>query len=291
MMKAKLTTTLLALAIAGASVHGQILVADGFSVDEYDDGTTINGLAGGSGWDGNWAVNLSDPNNALRYQGSNVSLGYTDTVGNSLVTTPGSLELHPGGSGAGELSRSFGDSLSGEIWISFLNIRTQNGNWNWQMQFADAGGTAQINVQNHSSNGQFRLQAGGSTSSNLSLLNYDTNWEPGDDAQLYLIQATNVGSGSADASVTLWANPNDLENLTVGAAASVSLSNVQVDTLSQFIFDKGAGTDQTGFFDELRIGTSSADVLPIPEPRVYAALFGAFALIFAGYRRIARHTN
>ncbi len=283
-MKTKLTT-LLALAVAGGLLHGQSSVYDGFSVNDYTANETINALGGGSGWTGNWAVNLSNENNALRYQGSSVSLGYTDSVGNSLITTPGSLELHPGGAGGGELSRSFDSAFSGEVWVSFLNIRTQNGSWNWQIQFADAGGAVQVNVQNASNTGRFRLQAGGETSGNMGILNYDTDWAPGDDAQLYLMQITNVGSGSADAGVTLWANPNNLEDLTAGAAASLTLSGLQLNDISQFIFNKGAGVDQVGFFDELRIGTSAADVLPIPEPRFYAALFGMLALAFVVYRK------
>lgn len=254
------------------------IIYDGFSTTAYTAGATINGLSGGEGWSGNWAVNTSTASNILRYQGSSVSLGYTDTLGNNLATTPGSLELFPGGSGAGELSRPFDSSFSGEVWMGFLNIRTTNGSWNWQIQFANASGVVQANIQNASNSGKFRLVAGVKTSANLTLDNHDADWTPSDNAQLYLLQLTNVGSGEANATATLWSNPNNLEDLTAGAASSVSLTGLQLDTIDQFIFNKGAGVEQTGYFDELRIGSSSADILAIPEPRVYALLAGLFAM-------------
>jgi hypothetical protein len=169
--------------------------------------------------------------------------------------------------------------------MGFLNIRTDSGDWNWQIQLANASGSAQANIQNSSNSGKFRLQAGGSTSSNLTIDNFDTDWSPGDNAQLYLLQLTNVGSGEANATATLWANPLDLDDLSAGAASSVTLTGLQLDTITQFIFDKGAGVDQTGYFDELRIGTSSADILAIPEPRVYALLAGLFTMGFVVLRR------
>ena len=281
----KLSPTLISILLTLPFALQAQLTYDGFSSGTYPAGQTINNLTGGEGWDDSWSVNASNANNPLRYQGSTVSLGYTDSVGNNLATTPGSLELLAGGSGAGELSRNLASSLSGEVWMGFLNIRTSSGNWNWQIQLANAAGSVQANIQNASSSGQFRLQAGGQTSSNLTLDNFDTSWSPGDNAQLYLLQLTNVGSGTNNATATLWANPLNIENLAAGAESSVALTGIQLDTLDQFIFNKGSGLDQTGYFDELRIGTSSADILAIPEPRVYALLAGIFSLAIVVMRR------
>lgn len=283
-MKLILRTLSCSVALCPLFLNGQIAY-DGFSTGTYPAGQTINNLTGGEGWDDAWSVNTSNVNNPLRYQGSTVSLGYTDSVGNNLATTPGSLELLAGGSGAGELSRNLASSLSGEVWMGFLNIRTSSGSWNWQIQLANAAGSVQANIQNNSNTGKFRLLAGGQTSGNLTLDNFDTSWNPGDNAQLYLLQLTNVGSGTANATATLWANPLNIEDLAAGAESSVTLTGIQLDTIDQFIFNKGAGADQTGYFDELRIGTSAEEILAIPEPRVYALLAGIFSLAIVVMRR------
>lgn len=282
-MKKHGSILLAGMLLASAGLTAQIY--DGFSSSVYTVDETVNQLGGGSGWANDWNVNLSgSANNFLRYQGSSNSLGYTDSMGNSLYTTPGSLALRAGGAGAGELSRNFTSPLTGEVWVSFLNIRTAAGAWNWEYTFASDGGTS-FRIQNNSNTGFFRLEHSGATS-NTNLTNYDLSADP--EAQLFVLRITNVGSGSADSQISLWINPTDITDINAGAASTAVLNNRQINDIQGFVFNKGAGVDQTGYFDELRFGASSADVLPIPEPSTYAMLTGIFAFIAIALRRFRR---
>lgn len=279
----KLATQLLACALCAVIPNLQAQITyDGFSTADYNDGETIDGLGGGENWSDNWSVNTSGSfNNIHRYHGSNFSLNYTDNFGNSLVTDSGSLELKTAGGGAGEAGRTLGSSANGDVWVSFLNIRTSSENWNWAFEFHDSTSSqSQLLIQNWSDQNKFRLNQDGATSV-LDLDNRDLSGTP--EGQLYLLHISNVGSGLANSDITLWGNPNNLEDLSAGAEAVTSLSNRQVDSFDTFIFDKGV--NPTGFFDELRIGETSAEVLPIPEPRVYALMAGLLSLAFVIVRK------
>ena len=279
-MKKLLVLVSSCLIVSVGSLSAQLYVYEGFSTSDFTSGVTVNGLGGGSGWDGNWSVDATNnPNNPNRYRGSDYSLTFSDTVGNNLVTTSGSLAGHPAGSGVGGMFRSFENPISGEVWISFLTVRTADVNWGWQFLFNDAAGETQFRIQNEGANNRFRLNADGTSA--LVFNNLDTAEEPV--GQFYVVRVTNVGSGEADANITLWANPNDLTDLAAGAAASTALNNQTVNSLSQFAFLKDA--NPTGYFDELRIGGSFADVAPIPEPRAYALMAGLLGLLLVSLRR------
>ncbi len=283
-MKKTIATLISAPFLLAVAAYGQSVVYDGFPSDAYSDGSTVDALGAGFGWADNWSVDVSaNESNVNRYWASSYSLNYTDSHGNSLVTSPGSLELRAAGSGAGALNRPFAEPASGEVWFSFLNIRTTDGGWNYDLQFLDAGGGIQFRIQNDGS-GNFRLNQDGGSVAVLDIVNHTTDEEP--QGQLYVGQLTNVGSGAADSTITVWANPTNLLDLTEGAEAVASLTNREVLALASFNFDKGA--NPTGFFDEFRIGASAADVMPIPEPATYAVWLGVFAAGLLYWRRRAR---
>lgn len=284
-MKKLVASFLVASAFTATAAFGQLLVYDGFSSNDYTAGATVNALGGGIGWAADWSVDTAaNDNNIHRYWGTTHSLGYTDNHANSLVTSPGGLELRGAGSGAGALNRVFADPVSGDLWFSFLNIRTTDSGWNYDIQFRDAGGGLQFRIQNDG-NGNFRLSQAAGGVAGLAIQNYNLVDEfP--DGQLFVGHVTNVGSGSADSTITVWVNPANLLDLSEGAEATASLANRQVDAIGQFHFDKGAAT--TGFFDELRVGASAGDVMPIPEPATYALWLGAVA---AGVLLLHRRRN
>ena len=96
-------------------------------------------------------------------------------------------------------------------------------------------------------------------------------------------------AGSNDR-VTMWINPTDnVEgNNTAVLSEEVSFAGLFPDEpgITQFAFQ--AGTDdavESAYLDEVRIGDSFADVVPIPEPTTFA-LFGLAGLAaMAGLRR------
>jgi len=277
-MKNTCTTLLFSFLSAGAA-SAELYLYDGFSTDEYTSGATVFEAAGGTGWSGNWALSNVSGANANRFQASAYSLAYTDGQGNSLITSPGSMAGTVSGSGVAFVSRDFASALTGEVWISFLTVRTANVNWGWELGFRDEEGAAQFLVQNNSATNTFRLNASGTAA--LNFTNLDTSEEPA--GQLYVLRVTNVGSGSANANITIWANPTDLTDIAAGAAATASLSNRTVSALGQFSFLNDV--NPTGYVDELRIGSSYAAVTPIPEPRTYALIAGALFLGLAFCRR------
>lgn len=280
-MKKTLLSLLPAFLLSGGAAFGQLYVYDGFSSGDYTDGVTVDGLGGGSGWSGNWSVDASaNANNINRYHGSSYSLDYTDSNANSLVTNAGGLELKAAGSGAAPLSRDFTQAVDGELWFSFLNIRTSTHSWGWDLQFLDAAGGIQFRVQNASSSGYFRINQGGATS-NIELTNHTT--DPLPEGQFFVGRVTNLGSGSANSSLSVWANPNNLLDLDAGAAATASLTDRQVEAISRFGFVKGA--NHTGYFDEFRVGGSLDAVAPIPEPATYAAWLGLLSIGLLALRR------
>lgn len=263
------------------------LVYDGFSSATYTNGDTVHGVGGGTGWDSNWAVSPADQAN--RYLASNYSLGYTAPNTQSLLTTGGSQHGASFGSGAATMERMFENSISGEVWISFLAVRTNDvQTFNWQLAFFDAAqetGLGAFSVQNNSGESKFRLRARstGATYTNtgsLDLSNLDESAEP--QGQLYVLRITNAGSGNDNAEITMWGNPGALaEDFDGTAAATITIADRTIGALTGIGLTKGI--DTTSYFDELRVGSSAADVLPIPEPRLYGLMvsllaFGWFAL-------------
>jgi hypothetical protein len=281
----KTLSFLLPLSLLATAAFGQLYTDEGFSSAVFTSGTTVHNQGSGSGWNGNWAVDASaNANNIHRYWASGYALDYTDLHGNSLLTTPGSLQLRSAGSGNGPLSRPFAEPAAGEVWFSFLNIRTSTQAWGYELQFLDAGGAIQFRIENDGS-GNFRLnQTSGSTAA-LSITNHTADEAP--QGQLFVGRVTNAGSGTNNASLTVWVNPANLLDLSEGAAATASLSGRQIDAISQFAFAKGA--NQTGYFDELRIGGSAESVMPIPEPATWALWTGLLGLVLLGWRKRIRN--
>jgi hypothetical protein len=260
----------------------ELFLYEGFSSATFTSGATVHGSGSGSGWSGNWVVSNHSAANANRFLASAYSLGYSDGQGNSLLTTPGSLAAAVSGSGASFVARDFATGLTGEVWISFLTVRTGEINWGWELGLRDGAGNVQFLLQNNSNTNNFRINAASpSGTANLVFNNLDTSPEPV--GQLYVLRVTNVGSGSANSNITLWANPNDLTDISAGAAATVSLTNRTVNALGQFSFLNDV--NPTGYVDEIRVGSSFASITPIPEPRTYALIAGGLFLGLALYRR------
>lgn len=282
-MKHKLTlfSTVVTLGFACSALLGNSFIYEGFATEAFPAGEEIHNRGGGTGWDGVWAV--SPDSQAPRYLASSYSLGYTAPSGQTLATAPGSMSLQTSGAGGAPVARDFASSISGEVWISFLSVRTSDHSWNWEFRFANEEGASQFLIRNHSASSQFQIfKDGDNQSANLQLSNQDLSADPV--SHLYLVRLTNVGSGEANSEVTLYGNPAALAGDFDGTAeAFVTLSGIEVATLTEFAFDKGV--NPTGYFDELRIGGSAADVLPIPEPTTFALFLSIFAVAFVIRRR------
>ena len=270
------------MAAVGSSLCGAVIAYEGFDTATYTDGDTINGLNGGTGWTSNWTVDLSaNANNANRYQGSSSSMGYSDGT-ESLVTDSGSMGAAAAGSGGGPLRRTF-TATTGTVWFSLLSVMTTDTSWNWELGLEGSSEGQEVGIQNYSSDSIYRLNINETPNNMPGVDPYD---DPSDgvSAALLVGRIQNAGSGSADGTVDVWINPTDITDPTAGAAASGSVTGATLPTLSSFFFDKGATPE--GFIDEIRIGTTMADVTPVPEPSLMGLLAGMAALgLVVRYRR------
>ncbi len=243
--------------------NAELLLYDGFAVpSEYTAGETIDGLEGGFGFTGPWEVDISSgEENTGRYLARSEGMAFSDGAEN-LEAEEGSLQLAAVGSGKALLRRSFPEQ-SGEIWFSFLTVMTTDSNWNWAIGFEDATQGEQIALQNYSSSSVFRIHVDGTSQV---LDGVDPFDDPADGFEPVLVvgRILGAGSGEANGSVEVWLNPADLSDLTAGAEANGSVAGESIPALSSMFFDKGAAPE--GYLDEVRVGTSYADVVTSGEP-------------------------
>jgi hypothetical protein len=286
----KTLSTLLAVSltlIAAHSARANALTYEGWdypgSIDQ-----TVGGLNGGSGWAAAWASGSG------AWIGTNIAgtLSYVDSFGHSLAVTGNKL-------GVGSPTTPFATTASpnramlnasspyttlgalaaanpteaGTIWISFLYhhpeqaanpyFRQSNlGLFQGSGEKLDVGGpntsaTINNNLSLWSSGGAHP----GSAPLQSSVPVFSAN------AQLIVLKL-NLDTTTAADGVQVWFNPADITAL--GSADLSSAAEVDVSGVTTFRTQSGNananGNNAYWFADELRVGYTAADVLPIPEP-------------------------
>lgn len=257
-MKKILFTSLTALALSGlTSSHAALLAYNGF------DGNAT----------GFSSLGISDD--------SGTSLGYTDGSGNVLDTVAGSSA---GSSFAGSLVLSSGLN-SGTIYASFIAAQRGAGEvfrfdfidatttgGSVQSQFAQAGG-ANVNLA-YASNGTFFASGNGTIGGVNTMIGTPVGSN-------FYVMAFDLDAGTMSA----WYNPD----LAAPGGADATYSNIGLSTVTldrlQLVF---ASAPNNFRFDEVRVGTSFAEVTPftpIPEPTSAAMLLGGMGLLALRRRR------
>lgn len=256
---------------------------------------TVEGAADGTGWNTNWD-SQSDTNfysvantTPLTYGNLLTSAGGEYLSGGNSFTNVG-RRLDNASSGvfasAGYMSNPFSIAdidQGGVLWVSSLIRRDGNadltlglvGGTNTPWQPAQ---TSDLRVSSNSG-GAWTLGDGNvSSSSGISPVNGTTN-----------LLIMRVDLNGANSTAHLWVNPAG--GLLGGADPDISTANASLTGLSNtsIAFRNvhvylGSGTNQ-GSADEIRIGQTFADVTPIPEPGVFAALFGLAVVGLAILRR------
>lgn len=88
-------------------------------------------------------------------------------------------------------------------------------------------------------------------------------------------------SGTGNDVSRLWINPTSATfgDEAAPTATLTSTGGTDIASINSFLI-RGASGSPGGVFDELRIGSTWAEVTPaaIPEPSTYVAIFGALAL-------------
>lgn len=248
-----------------------LLVYESFT---YTSGSNVDGQNGGTGFSGAWfdPVTVAQPtvSTGLTYPG-------LPTAGNAALLTPA-------GGNPATLHRSLsGTYNSGTVYISVLASKNDgsryfglklNNNTN-ENGFIGQGGLAE--------NWQYFSPANGGSrySSTVSSRNSGTN-------MLVLKIEFGAGTGGND-KISLFMNPTT----NIEPSPSVTSTDIKVGTFNTIGitagYMSGGQTTSTGTLDEIRIGTTFADVVPIPEPTTTAAaVLASVALMTFAIRRRRR---
>lgn len=259
-----LKRVLIVSAAALLDASAELKAYDGFNVpDDYDYFMELNGTGGGTGFE-NWQVDLSDnAGNSRRYLVSDRPVTYIDIKGNALVTAPGHMMCKAAGSGTAPLTRELTSPLKGTIWISFLTKMNEQIGYGWDIRFLDETGSMQFKVMNgRPEQNRWRIQSAKQAAGKPKdgLFKSKSGMTPVD-LTLIILKIENAGSGSDDASVTAFLNPEDLRDAELTSMASVKIKDLQIDAIKTFSFDKKSAAE--GIIDELRFGERVEDVLPL----------------------------
>lgn len=291
-------TTALALASAGlTSARANLLIYEGFT------GYTSGQLAGQNPND--YTVGLNKT--VAYYDGNSPSRagGFTLTTGltfGSLQTSGGALAFNASTNVIGT-SLNLGTSFSGTLWSSYLvNFSTQ-GNDAANGALIRIGGTPQ-----DSTGSRFTSWADSRASSKNVAVGYASGGTgingnaalvPGT-TYIIISRFTNVGatlSSSSPGVATLWAlTEAQFANFLAAGGDEAALTLTSVTATASHSVSSGTYSlsgalslvtvNDTGVFDEIRFGSSLADVTPVPEPgssALFAGLGGLLLCFF--YRR------
>lgn len=244
------------------SAQATLLVYEGFNYAP----APLNGQNGGTGWTGAWG---------------NASSSGTQIVGSGLTYT--GLETSGNATqwnvNTGSASRAFDGSSSGvsgtTTWFSLLFLPADNlTSSDYRALFfntAAASSTRGIGVEFR--NGQIATRMMGTE---------------GSFGGSFSVNATNLVVGSftfngfsTNSTLSLWLNPTNFSSLgTPTVTGTRLLNNVDMNfssTSSLYLRSQNGGPSVITY-DEIRIGTTAASVLPVPEPSA-VFLLGAAGLL------------
>ncbi len=219
----------------------------------------------------------------------NTGLSYTDTMGNTLITTDGAVDWHRGTSTNTDSKRetratNLSPSLPNTAYFSGLFQFTSGkfGQFELTQDQTGGGDSRDLFFGFNSSGNVVAGTQGQSNPANNATVTSASSFTAG---QTYLLFGEIVNNGSDDV-LSLWINPSDLsdptadipvfDSLDIGAGWVGGNPNFTIRELSFY-----AGTSQNSqfIFDEIRVGDSAADVLPIPAAVPEPASLAVWALL------------
>lgn len=250
----------LLLLIAVFPMRAALIVYDGFN---YTAAAPVTGN-GGTGWSGSWSGN-----NTVTSPGYSYS---TLPVEGNRVTTSGD--------NFGSFRSLSSQSGSGTYYVSFIVQRVTGDGSGYGGISLYAGGAEQLFIGQTSDQNNFGLQRHGTGGSTVN------STAPSTTLSFLVVR---IDFNGANSSARLYVNP------TLGTEPGSA--NATIATMAAFNFDQvriqsGNGTGPTFGFDEVRIGTTYADVAPVPEPVNVALLaFAGFAVLYGGFRQLRKQSK
>ncbi len=253
------------------SAQAALLASDDFN--SYGAGLDLSGENGGTGWSSNWTAesgNVTSQTGVI--PGSDVSMRITDN-----------------GSSDGIAKRSFA-SQNGTVYVGF-QIRTSDlySNEFFQIYLNDGVGDntkgGSVGIRNELGNPAFARVAGSGTTTNLTGSDIDDT-----NVHQVVLKLSKTGTGHAtnydfaevfldlateDTGAAITNYGSQLGDSTVSSLNTVAFRTHQFDLNSDIVY-----------IDNLRLATTYADAIVIPEASSYVLLgLSIFAFIIFGYRK------
>ncbi len=252
-----ITAALVSGLLLSTSAHGALLLQENF------DALANGDLNGQNGWTADPALDIAS--GGLSYTNGSVSI-----AGGAKHATWSGANVQPLG------SKTFA-SQSGEVWFSLtINVTATNTSSRFWFYVSDdpdlgnAGVMGQINTGSNALLAGYRATSTQYTSSNATLPTNQTLFLVGRFSQAGVSPAI----GDYD-KMEMWVNPSSAtlgtgSNYYVAADTTGSGISTGIDTFAV----TALGTGSTVLWDNLRVGTTQADVLDVyvPEPTALAGL-------------------
>lgn len=254
-------------------------------------GTALVGQTdGNAAWNGGWQVGAGDTDTAkvINENPLSYSAGVISVSGGSQT-----LRLPKGVGQEYTITRQLSAGTSGEVWFSFLFRPGYEGSYADFNQIylsndADTNNSAAIVPDARDASGfRARITSGGGT-----VTNAVTNVFPADDVTYFLVGRISADGPAAGLNldrIQLWINPT---SLTLGSSNAFASADTGISSMTHFsIRNFGFESGDSVLMDEIRIGTTLEDVIPIPEPAPMALLAGVLAttMLIRRHHRSARH--
>lgn len=259
-----------------AFANAALIAYDGF--ESYSAGSELGGGSGGNDWSGNWQS--TDPH--VTSQGFIL----TDPTGN-INGGSQSARLQPTvdlGDTASFMSRGFTATTGSDVYVSFL-IRNAGGVdsgdfYNFQVSDGATGNSSSalgVGIRNANGN-PFFARAGSSSNATT-----NSSTSAALDTTFLIVARFSMNGGSTYQRTDLYINPTGPSDPgTADATATFNTGLTQLSLLSVRNFSPEAL--DTLYIDELRVGTTFADVIPEPSAALLAA-FGALGILLLMRRR------
>ena len=271
-MLARVLLVVALLAIPGSIVRADLLVYEGFGYP-YSSGATLAGSNGGAGFAGAWQIGVrpdTTPEDELLVNDGGLTYPGLAAMGNAAWDNTGSAQANCRGWDTSGYTDT-GDVL----WFSML-MNTSTAATGSEVRvfvlgndtYSVGAGMMAFTSSGESGKGALRAQLGGSRSGDF--LYYDHGVD-----NLVVGQMVFSGDDSAG-SVTVWLNPS-LDELP-DAGDGVTIAGATSTAAWSNLYMRG-GSSWRGQVDEVRIGTTFFDVVPVPEPA--AAFLGVISMIAA----------
>jgi hypothetical protein len=260
-----LATVVLGGFLFAQSAHASLVVSESF---EYSVGS-LAGQNGGTGWSGSWTAYGLGASGSVQAG----SLEYEDltVAGNkAYVTTTNGTSGY-----SRTLGSTFSDATTNTIYISFAF------NWDEGLRFFGLqlynGATSAVEFNKLGGQSNFGIQ-GGTGSAAITT-----------DTTHFVVVRIDFNASGND-TVRLYLAPSLADGEPVTAVSTRSIASLSLDSIRLAAgYDNGTHATAAAWFDEIRIGTTFADVIPttVPEPSSAAVLAGAAALglVTLGRRR------